>query len=61
MKVNTVETWVWVLIDGGMLLACLGLFVYRSEPSLGWVLGSSGGAAVAAGVLLIVVRSRMRP
>ena len=61
MKATTVETWVWVLIYGGLLLVCLGFFVYRSEPALGWILGSGGGVAAAAGVLLIVVRSRMRP
>ena len=61
MKTSTIETWVWVLIYGGMLLASLGLFVYRSEPALGWLLGSGGGAAAAAGVLLIFLRSRMRP
>ncbi len=61
MKTSAVEAWVWVLIYGGMLLICLGLFVYRSEPALGWLLGSGGGVAAAAGGLLIVVRSRMRP
>ena len=61
MKTATIETWVWLLIYGGMLLACLGLFVYRSEPALGWLLCIGGGTAAAAGVLLIFLRSRMRP
>ena len=61
MRHKTIEAWVWVLIYGGLLLLCLGLFVHRSEPSLGWALGMGGGAAAAAGAMLIWVRSRMRP
>ena len=61
MRHKTIEAWVWVLIYGGLLLLCLGLFVRRSEPSLGWSLGAVGGAAAAAGVALIWLRSRMRP
>ena len=61
MKTSTIEAWVWVLIYGGLLLACLGLFVARTDAALGWQLGTVGGVAVVAGVLLIVVRSRMGP
>jgi hypothetical protein len=60
MKPVTVETWVWILIYGGMLLFCLGLFVGRGDATLGGMLGVAGGGLVAAGVLLIYLRSRMR-
>jgi hypothetical protein len=61
MKPATIDAWVWLLIYGGLLLACLGWFVARIDPGLGWVLGTVGGVALVAGVLLIVVRSRMGP
>jgi hypothetical protein len=32
MRTSTVEALVWVLIYGGLLLLCLGLFVLRSAP-----------------------------
>ena len=60
MKPATVEAWVWILIYGGMLLFCLGLFVGRGDAPLGGVLGVAGAGLVAAGVLLIYLRSRMR-
>jgi hypothetical protein len=60
MKPATVEVWIWTLIYGGLLFACLGLFAGRQDASLGWLLGCSGVGLVAAGVLLIYLRSRMR-
>ncbi|MBL8352501.1 MAG: hypothetical protein JNL87_19560 [Burkholderiaceae bacterium] len=60
MKPATVEVWVWVLIYGGLLLLCLGLFVARSDAALGWTTSVVGGLAAAVGVLLIYLRSRMR-
>ncbi len=61
MKTNVVQTWVWVLIYGGLLLACLGYFVGRSNVNLGWQLVGGGAVAVGSGVVLIVLRSRMKP
>ena len=61
MKTSTVEAWVWVLVYGGLLLLCLGLFVGRSQTALGWAMALAGGALAVAGVVLIVVRSRMGP
>ena len=59
MKPATVEACVWILIYGGLLLGCLGLFVGRSDAALGWTLGGAGAVLVAAGILLIYLRSRM--
>ena len=61
MKTSTVEALVWVLVYGGLLLLCLGLFVLRADTMLGWLLVLAGGAIAAAGVLLIYLRSRMGP
>ena len=61
MKTSTVEALVWVLVYGGLLLLCLGLFVLRADGILGWPLVLLGGALVAAGAVLIYLRSRMGP
>ena len=58
MKNATLETWVWVLIYGGLLLLSLGVFVQRAGGAVGAVLLVAGGAALVAGVVLVVVRSR---
>ena len=60
MKPATVEIWIWILIYGGMLSACLGLFVGHSQDALGWKLDVVGAVLVAGGGLLIYLRSRMR-
>jgi F0F1-type ATP synthase assembly protein I len=59
MKTTTVETLAWVLIYGGLLGASLGLFVQRQHDPIGWTLVVVGALAAVAGVVLIVVRSRM--
>ena len=59
MKPSTVEVLVWVLLYGGLILIALGLSIARSEAALGWVVVTAGGIAAAAGVVLIVARSRM--
>jgi hypothetical protein len=52
------EVLIWVLIYGGLLAVCLGLFVQRGNDPLGWSIVVGGGVASAIGVLLIWVRSR---
>ncbi len=49
----------WVLILGGMLTLALGLVVRRSDADLGSGIALASVAAIAIGVLLIWVRSRM--
>ena len=61
MKTSTVEALVWVLVYGGLLLLCLGLFVQRADGPLGCMLLLTGAALAAAGVVLIYLRSRMGP
>ncbi len=60
MKPATVETWVWVLVYGGLLALVLGLDTLRSDAALGWPLVAGGGVVAALGAALIVVRARMR-
>lgn len=60
MKTSTVETLVWVLIYGGLLTLGLGLAVQRTNDALGWGIAVAGGIVAALGVVLIVVRSRMK-
>ena len=59
MNVKRIEKWTWVLIYGGLLLLSLGLFVLRSDAVMGWALLLAGGAGVVAGIVLVVLRSRM--
>jgi len=61
MKAKTVEVWVWVLIYAGLLVLTLGLFSRDADAELGHSLIVAGGLIAALGVLLILVRSRMRP
>jgi len=60
MKTSTVETWVWVLLYGGLLVLSLSVFVARADEAFGWVLAIGGVLASALGVLLIYLRSRMK-
>ena len=60
MKTSTVETWVWVLLYGGLLVLSLGVFVGRADAAFGWGLAIAGLLASALGVLLIYLRSRMK-
>lgn len=59
MKPQTIEKLVWVLMYGGIILAILGYFVARSDENTGLLMQAAGGLAVAGGVLLIWLRSRI--
>ena len=60
MQPRTLERLAWVLLYGGILLACLGAFVLDAgtAAALGWTLAGLGAAAVAAGVVAIWLRAR---
>ena len=58
MSDKALETWAWVLLYGGLLTACLGLFVRRTEAVAGTALLAIGGVAAVAGVVLVWWRSR---
>ena len=50
----------WTLIYGGLFAVVLGIATHDEHLVAGWSLGALGGIAAAAGVVLIVVRSRLR-
>ena len=59
MNIQRIESWVWLLIYGGMALLGLGLSVQRTNAPLGWSMAVLGGVCGVIGVVLIWVRSRM--
>lgn len=60
MTARRIETWVWVLIYGGLLSLSLGWFVTPQRGPWGELMIAGGIAAAIAGVVLIFVRSRMQ-
>ena len=61
MKPAALDTWIWVLIYGGLLAVSLGVFVLLRGGVLGWPLVGLGVLAVVLGLVFIVVRARMTP
>jgi hypothetical protein len=60
MRATTLEKWTWPLIFGGLLLAALGVSIGNSDATFGgWVI-AIGLVAAAVGVVLIVLRSRIK-
>ena len=54
-----IETWVWVLIYGGLLVCGLGVALSRGGLDYGWSILVAGLVIAVAGAVLIYVRSRM--
>jgi hypothetical protein len=61
MTPQRVEQWVWVLVYGGLLCMSLGWFVTPAQGPWGELMVSGGVVAALAGVVLIVIRSKMKP
>ena len=57
--VARIQKWTWILIFLGMVVLALGLSVQRSDASLGWGIAVAGAVSIAAGIVLIWLRSRM--
>ncbi|GAA4339301.1 hypothetical protein GCM10023165_18550 [Variovorax defluvii] len=55
------EKWTWVLIYGGLFLLILGIATGRQNEAFGWSVGVPGAALAVAGIVLIYVRSRLKP
>lgn len=51
---------IWVLIYGGLLALVLGIATARTDDALGWTLIVGGGVLAAVGVVLILVRARLK-
>ena len=60
MSTQRIETLVWILIYGGLVAVCLGWFLSPARGPWGELLTTGGAIAAGAGVVLIVVRSRMK-
>ncbi|MEO8154632.1 MAG: hypothetical protein ABI605_16295 [Rhizobacter sp.] len=60
MKASTIDTLIWLLIYGGLLIVGLGLSVQRTNDGLGYGVTAVGGVVAAVGFALIYVRSRMK-
>jgi LPXTG-motif cell wall-anchored protein len=60
MSTAKLETLIWVLIYGGLLLVVFGLFVQRTLPATGWTLIVVGAIVTVVGAVLIWVRSRRK-
>lgn len=54
------ETWIWVLIYGGLFAVILGMATGRESEVLGWSLAVPGAIVAAVGVVLIFVRARLK-
>jgi hypothetical protein len=59
MRTARVEVWVWVLVYAGLAAFGTGLAVQRADDALGWSIAAVGAVLVAAGALLVWIRSRM--
>jgi F0F1-type ATP synthase assembly protein I len=60
MKAQRIEQLVWVLIYGGLVSLSLGWFVTPQRGPWGELMITGGLVATVAGVVLIVVRARMK-
>jgi len=54
-----VERAAWICIYSGVFAVILGIVSGEVQAVAGWSLGVLGSIAVAAGIVLIVVRSRL--
>jgi hypothetical protein len=61
MTRRKLDTWVWVMIYGGLLGLSLGWFMLARDAALGSTLLIGGSLVTAVGAGLIVVRSRVGP
>jgi hypothetical protein len=59
MSTARIESLTWVLIFGGMAVFGLGISVQEADDFLGTMLMVGGGVIVAAGCVLVWIRSRI--
>jgi hypothetical protein len=61
MSARRLEIWSWVLIYGGLLSLSLGWFITPQQGPWGELMIGGGIGAAVLGIVLIVVRSKMKP
>ncbi|HEY5323372.1 MAG TPA: hypothetical protein VIK58_11140 [Caldimonas sp.] len=59
LSAGRIETLVWVLVYGGLLVFGLGVALSRGGLDYGWSILVAGLVIAVAGAVLIYVRSRM--
>jgi len=59
--ISRIQTWIWVLIYGGLLTLVLGIATARTDAALGWIMVAVGAVLAVTGAVLVWVRSRMKP
>lgn len=52
---------IWSLIFGGLLMLIFGIFVGKTDDVIGWTMVAAGGVMTVAGMVLIYVRSTLKP
>jgi hypothetical protein len=60
VRLVRIERTIWALIYGGLLAIVLGMFVDQGQGDGADMLYLGGGVAVAIGIAMIYMRSRMR-
>lgn len=60
MNIPLIEKWTWIAIFVGIVAGGFGLAVRSSDAAMGWGITGLGGLLVAVGLVLIVVRSRVK-
>ncbi|OUM02922.1 hypothetical protein [Variovorax sp. JS1663] len=55
------EKWTWILIYVGLFLLILGIATGRANEAVGWSVAVPGAALAAVGIVLIYVRSKLKP
>jgi hypothetical protein len=58
MQNKTLDSLVWMLIYAGLAIGGLGIWFIEHDRAVGWAMSICGGGLVAAGAVLIWVRSR---
>ena len=58
MTNSRLETLIWALIYGGLIVVCLGIFMKAGNAWIGWGAIVLGALVTTAGAVLIYVRSR---
>ena len=58
MSTARIDTWIWLLVYGGLVVLGVGLTVQRSDGAFGWIIALVGALLIAAGALLVWIRSR---
>ena len=59
MNAARIDIWIWALVYAGLIVGGVGLAVQRGDPALGWPVAIAGALMIAAGALLVWIRSRM--